>query len=74
MFQAIPPSDDRFSWPLEPIHVPPPPTPVLHKLRRALRAAREEEENDALRTIGRGRESGAAGAARNSQRPLAGSA
>eukprot|EP00965_Chrysotila_dentata_P124062 4100391-Pleurochrysis_carterae.AAC.1 len=48
MFQATPPSDDRFSWPPEPIHVPPPPIPVLHELGRALRAAREEEESALL--------------------------
>eukprot|EP00965_Chrysotila_dentata_P149830 4947673-Pleurochrysis_carterae.AAC.1 len=44
MSQATPPGDNRFSWPPGPIHVPPPPTPVLDELRRALRAAREEEE------------------------------
>eukprot|EP00965_Chrysotila_dentata_P029334 974624-Pleurochrysis_carterae.AAC.1 len=71
MSQATPPGDNRFSWPPEPIHVPPPPTPVFNELGRALRAAREEEESDVLRTIGRGGESGAA---RNSRRPLAGSA
>eukprot|EP00965_Chrysotila_dentata_P101569 3353453-Pleurochrysis_carterae.AAC.1 len=71
MSQATPPGDNRLSWPPKPIHVPPPPTPVLHELGRAPRVAREEEESDALRTIGRGGESGAA---HNSRRPLAGSA
>eukprot|EP00965_Chrysotila_dentata_P147972 4884455-Pleurochrysis_carterae.AAC.1 len=56
MSQATPPGDNRLSWPPEPIHVPPPPTLILHELGRALRAAREEEESDALRTIGGGRE------------------
>eukprot|EP00965_Chrysotila_dentata_P096140 3176272-Pleurochrysis_carterae.AAC.1 len=27
MSQAPPPSDNRFSWPPEPIYAPPPPTP-----------------------------------------------
>eukprot|EP00965_Chrysotila_dentata_P072115 2382757-Pleurochrysis_carterae.AAC.1 len=52
MSQKPPPGDNRFSWPPGPIHVPPPPTLVLDELGRALRAAREEEESNALRTIG----------------------
>eukprot|EP00965_Chrysotila_dentata_P058254 1931607-Pleurochrysis_carterae.AAC.1 len=30
--QATPPGDNRFSWTPKPIHVPPPPTPVLDEL------------------------------------------
>eukprot|EP00965_Chrysotila_dentata_P069619 2299527-Pleurochrysis_carterae.AAC.2 len=42
MSYAISPGDNRSSWPPEPVHLPPPPSPVLDELRRALCAIREE--------------------------------
>eukprot|EP00965_Chrysotila_dentata_P152562 5041733-Pleurochrysis_carterae.AAC.1 len=41
MSYAISPGDNRSSWPPEPVHVPPPPAPVLDELRRALRTVRD---------------------------------
>eukprot|EP00965_Chrysotila_dentata_P257134 6212779-Pleurochrysis_carterae.AAC.1 len=40
MSKATPLGDNHLSWPPEAVHVPPPPTPVLDDLRRALRVAR----------------------------------
>eukprot|EP00965_Chrysotila_dentata_P226096 6195192-Pleurochrysis_carterae.AAC.1 len=48
MSQGTSPGDKRFSWPPEPVHVPPPPTPVVDDFRRVLRVAREDEEKTEL--------------------------
>eukprot|EP00965_Chrysotila_dentata_P156426 5168493-Pleurochrysis_carterae.AAC.1 len=56
-FASTPLSPRPATWPSATSVAPqsPPPTPVVDELRRALRAAREEEGSGALRPIGGGR-------------------